>query len=81
MITRALDYLIHGADAGQFVNLGNPHTQAKIAIAQARMNADLWSCVWPRYSRDPVVERRERKIAAQTRRPARVITWQRKMGE
>ena len=76
MITRALDYLIHGADAGQFVNLGNPHTVEKIAIAQARQTADLWCRVERSARREWGIERKAREQAVAVKRPAaRVIQW------
>ena len=43
MIANVIDYLLHGAAAAVSVDLDNPHTQEKIAIGQARANADLWS--------------------------------------
>lgn len=75
MIARLLDYLIHGQGDASFVDLDNPHTQDKIALGQHRVNTDLWSCVWPRYSRDRIVEQRERKVAAM--RPS-VVAWRKR---
>jgi hypothetical protein len=43
MIANVIDYLLHGTRATACIDLSNPHTQEKIAIAQARQNADLWS--------------------------------------
>jgi len=82
MIARFLDYLLQGTDVGQFLDLSNPHTVEKIAIAQNRVNADLW-CRVERHSRRMwATERRDRQTAAAVtsdwKRPARVIAWQRK---
>jgi hypothetical protein len=60
MIASVLDYLLHGAAAAVSVDLDNPHTQEKIAIGQARANADLWSMAG-RARREWGVERKRRE--------------------
>ena len=47
MIADVIDYLLHGPTVRDHVDLDNPHTVEKIAIAQARQNADLWSMALP----------------------------------
>jgi len=69
MIADAIDYLLHGRAVAEYVDLDNPHTVAKIAIAQARQNADLWSMAWNAH-RMTAVERREWEARKQAQRPA-----------
>ena len=69
MIASVLDYLLHGPEARECVDLSNPHTVEKIAIGQARANADLWSLASPA-RRMTAVERKQRE---QPRPQARVL--------
>ena len=59
MIADVIDYLLHGPTVRDHVDLDNPHTVAKIAIGQARANADLWSMAG-KARRMTAMERRER---------------------
>ena len=58
MIADVIDYLLHGPTVRDHVDLDNPHTVEKIAIGQARANADLWSTAQPAH-RMTAMERRE----------------------
>lgn len=60
MIAALIDWLLYGPEVEVKVNFDNPHTVEKIAIGQARANADLWSLCSPA-RRMTAIERKQRE--------------------